>query len=87
MSQQRQTFLLGIPRKVLPEGGIEPPQGYAPSDFESDASANSATPAGWSFYTTIIHLYYQYEGLKTSSLSVIFSCFILFFPHQAVDTF
>jgi hypothetical protein len=27
-----------IPRKVLPEGGIEPPQGYAPSDFESKTS-------------------------------------------------
>ena len=31
--------------KLVPEGGLEPPQAQGPSDFESDASTSSTTPA------------------------------------------
>lgn len=30
---------------LVPEAGLEPAQSQAPSDFESDASAYSTTPA------------------------------------------
>ena len=30
---------------LVPEGGIEPPRGQAPLDFESSASTSSTTPA------------------------------------------
>ena len=30
---------------LVPEGGLEPPQAQGSSDFESDASTSSTTPA------------------------------------------
>ena len=37
---------------MVPEGGLEPPQAQGPSDFESDASTSSTTPA-------LVPMYYQ----------------------------
>lgn len=33
---------------LVPEAGLEPAQRQAPSDFESDASSSSTTPADYS---------------------------------------
>ena len=37
---------------MVPEGGLEPPHSQGASDFESDASTNSTTPA-------LVLVYYQ----------------------------
>ena len=46
---------LNICIKMVPEAGIEPARGIAPTDFKSVASTNSATRAGVKF----ADLYYQ----------------------------
>ncbi len=59
------TTLMKTPLIIVPEAGLEPARGLPPLDFESSASADSATPA---LFISI--LYRRVESIYRQSIQV-----------------